>query len=260
LPIFDSLADPDLLADLSAEAEQAGWRGVFLWDHLRYRPPAVAATDPWTALAAIAVRTERILLGPMVTPLARRRPQVVARQLAALDHLSGGRVVFGAGLGMDSSGEEFRRFGEETDPVRRAAMLDEGLEVLTGLLSGHEVDYRGEHFTVDRVAYRPQPVQEHLPIWLAARWPNRRPLRRAARYDGVYVIDVTPADAAAAVAVIDEIRAGDLEGFDVVVHDRAGADPAPWRVAGATWLLTTFDPFAVTPAEVRSAIARGPST
>jgi alkanesulfonate monooxygenase SsuD/methylene tetrahydromethanopterin reductase-like flavin-dependent oxidoreductase (luciferase family) len=254
LPIFDQLADPALLADLAADAEDAGWDGVFLWDHLRYRAPAVSATDPWIALAAIAAQTSRIRLGPMVTPLARRRPQVVARQLVALDHLSAGRMVFGAGLGLDTSGEEFLRFGEETDPKRRGAMLDEGLDVLTGLLSGEELDHHGEHFTVDHVSYLPTPVHARLPIWLAARWPNRRPLRRAARYDGVYVIDITPLEVPAVFAAIEAERPRGLGAFDVVVHDKAGADPAPWRDAGATWLLTTFDAFTVTADEVRAAI------
>ena len=124
LPIFDGLADPRLLADLAATAEQAGWDGVFVWDHVVYRSPVRAATDPWIATAAMAARTERVALGPMVTPLARRRPQVVARQAVALDHLSGGRLVLGVGLGLDRSGGELSRFGEELDDRRRAAMLD----------------------------------------------------------------------------------------------------------------------------------------
>jgi alkanesulfonate monooxygenase SsuD/methylene tetrahydromethanopterin reductase-like flavin-dependent oxidoreductase (luciferase family) len=257
LPIFDELADPTLLAELAAEAESAGWDAVFLWDHLRYRAPARAATDPWIALAAIAARTERILLGPMVTPLARRRPQVVARQLVALDRLSSGRVVFGAGLGQDTSGEEFVRFGEETDARRRAEMLDEGLDVLTSLLAGDEVDHHGAHYTVAGIRFLPTPVAR-LPIWIAARWPNRRPLARAAAYDGVYVIEVTPADLPELIAVIAAARPEGLGDFDVVVHDVAGADPSPWQDAGATWLLTTFDAFTVTPGEVRAAIAGGP--
>jgi alkanesulfonate monooxygenase SsuD/methylene tetrahydromethanopterin reductase-like flavin-dependent oxidoreductase (luciferase family) len=260
LPIFDQLADPRLLADLAVAAEQAGWDGIFVWDHLRYRAPAKSATDPWVALAAMATRTERIHLGPMVTPIARRRPQVLARQLVALDQLSGGRVIFGAGLGQDTSGEEFVGFGEATDAKVRAAMLDEGLDVLTGLLSGELIDHHGEHFTAAATQFLPTPVKEHIPFWLAARWPNPRPLRRAARYDGVYVIEVTPADLPALIATIQAER-GLSNGtpFDVVVHDTATADPGPWRDAGATWLLTTFDPFTVTADEVRNAVTAGPA-
>jgi alkanesulfonate monooxygenase SsuD/methylene tetrahydromethanopterin reductase-like flavin-dependent oxidoreductase (luciferase family) len=258
LPIFDQLADPAVLADLAAQAEQVGWDAVFIWDHLRYRAPAQTATDPWIALAAMATRTDRVLLGPMVTPVARRRPQVLARQIVALDHLSGGRVVFGVGVGQDTSGDEFVGFGEQTDLRRRADLLDEGLEVITGLLSGEVVDHHGEHFTVAATSFLPTPVQAHLPIWVAARWPNRRPLRRAARYDGVYVIEITPAELPVLIDLINESRSDGLGDFDVVVNRRAGEDSKPWADAGATWLLTTFDAFTVTVDEVRATIAVGP--
>lgn len=259
LPIFDRLADPGLLADLAAEAEQAGWDAVFVWDHVVYRAPVVAATDPWIAMAAIATQTERVLLGPMVTPLARRRPQIVARQLVALDRLSNGRLVFGVGLGLDSSGEEFVRFGEDLDVRRRGERLDEGLDVLTGLLSGAPLDHRGRHFTAAGVQFQPTPVRGRLPIWVAARWPNRRPLRRAARFDGVFVIEVGPAELAAAVEVVAAERPGGLDGFDVVVDQLAAdADWAAMSSAGATWGLTTFDQFTVGPDEVRRVIAQGP--
>jgi alkanesulfonate monooxygenase SsuD/methylene tetrahydromethanopterin reductase-like flavin-dependent oxidoreductase (luciferase family) len=259
LPIFDQLADPILLAELAESAEAAGWDGVFIWDHLRYRAPATSATDPWIALAAMAARTERVLLGPMVTPLARRRPQVVARQVVALDHLSGGRVVLGVGVGQDTSGEEYVGFGEAIDTRRRADMLDEGLDVLTGLLSGERVDHHGEFYTATDTQFLPTPVQPHLPIWVAARWPNPRPLRRAARYDGVYAIDLTPSDLPQLIERVAASRDGDRVGFDVVVHRRANEAATPWADGGATWLLTTFDPFAVTAAAARAVIAEGPS-
>ena len=177
LPIFDELADPATLAGLAARAEGRGWDGVFLWDHVVYRAPVRSATDPWVALAAMAVATERVQIGPMVTPLARRRPWIVARQAVAIDRLSGGRFVLGLGLGLDSSGGELSRFGEEVDDRRRATMLDEGLELLTRLLAGETVAHRGEHYTVDDVTFLPTPARPGgMPIWLAARWPNRRPV------------------------------------------------------------------------------------
>jgi alkanesulfonate monooxygenase SsuD/methylene tetrahydromethanopterin reductase-like flavin-dependent oxidoreductase (luciferase family) len=254
LPIFDELADPIVLAGLAADAEAAGWDAVFVWDHVRYRAPTRSATDPWIAIAAMATRTERVLLGPMVTPLARRRPQIVARQLVALDQLSAGRMVLGVGVGLDGSGEEFSRFGEEPDVRRRADRLDESLEVLTGLLSGAEVDHRGETVTAAGVRFLPTPVQDRLPIWVAARWPNQRPLRRAARYDGLFVIDITAAQLPAAIAAAAAARPVDLPPLDIVVNAAAGKDPAPWAEAGATWHLTTFDPFTVRVDEVHAAI------
>jgi alkanesulfonate monooxygenase SsuD/methylene tetrahydromethanopterin reductase-like flavin-dependent oxidoreductase (luciferase family) len=256
LPIFDELADPVVLARLAVRAEEKGWDGVFLWDHVVYRPPIAAATDPWIALAAMAAATRRIELGPMVTPLARRRPWIVARQAVALDHLSGGRFVLGLGLGLDSSGGELSRFGEETDDRRRAAMLDEGLTVLAGLLAGERVDHHGEHYRVQDVQFLPRPVRQGgIPVWLAARWPNRRPVARALRHDGVFLIDTAdPADLTGIVA-----QAADLgRPFEVVVEGSPGDPVEAWAAAGATWWLTGFDAFTATVAAVEAAIDTGP--
>jgi alkanesulfonate monooxygenase SsuD/methylene tetrahydromethanopterin reductase-like flavin-dependent oxidoreductase (luciferase family) len=257
VPIFDELADPRALAELAAGAEAAGWDGFFVWDHVLYRPPTTSATDPWIALAAVATATERVAIGPMVTPLARRRPWIVARQAVALDHLSGGRFVLGLGLGLDASGNELSRFGEEVDDRRRAAMLDEGLVVLTRLLSGEEVVHHGERYDVE-ARFLPVPARPGgMPIWLAARWPNRRPVARALRHDGVFLIDT---DDPSTLAGIVEQAAALGRPFDVVVQHRDDhpADAAGWAGAGATWLLTTFDPFTVTLAQAGSAIAAGP--
>lgn len=256
LPIFDEMADPVTLARLAARAEARGWDGVFLWDHVLYRPPVAAVTDPWIALAAMAAATHRIEIGPMVTPLARRRPWIVARQAVALDHLSGGRLVLGLGLGLDSSGGELSRFGEETDDRRRARILDEGLDVLTALLSGEPVDHRGEHYRVDGVKFLPTPAREGgIPLWLAARWPNRRPVERALRHDGVFLIDTDdPADLAGIVA-----RAADLgRPFDVVVEGDPGTRVDAWEAAGATWWMASFDATAATVAAVERVVDAGP--
>ena len=162
-------------------AEAAGWDGFFVWDHLRYGERVSAIADVWTCCAAVAMRTERLLFGPMVTPLARRRPQVVAQQAASLAVLSGGRFVLGLGLGDDWVGE-FSAFGDEPDPVVRGRMLDEGLEVLT---AGRRPVDHAAHYPPGRPLARPE-----VPIWLAGRFGNRAPLRRAARHDGFFVIDL----------------------------------------------------------------------
>jgi alkanesulfonate monooxygenase SsuD/methylene tetrahydromethanopterin reductase-like flavin-dependent oxidoreductase (luciferase family) len=256
VPIFDELADPRVLAHLATAAEHAGWDGFFVWDHVVYREPVASATDPWIALAAIAAATTRIQLGPMVTPLARRRPWIVARQAVALDQLSDGRFVLGLGLGLDASGRELSRFGEELDDRRRAAMLDEGLEVLTGLLAGDPVDHRGEHYVVDAPPFLPGPVRAGgLPIWLAARWPNRRPVARALRHDGVFLIDTD--DPASLAGIVEQAAALDRP-FDIVVEGAPGGDVSGWEAAGATWWLAEFDPFTATPATVLAAIEAGP--
>jgi alkanesulfonate monooxygenase SsuD/methylene tetrahydromethanopterin reductase-like flavin-dependent oxidoreductase (luciferase family) len=258
LPPFGELADPRAVRDLAVEAEAAGWDGVFVWDHVDYRAPVEAVGDPWITIAAIAAATERVVTGPMVTPLARRRPHVVARELVALDLLSAGRLVFGVGLGLDGSGGELSRFGEETDDRRRAAMLDEGLDLVTGLLSGEHVDHAGEHYLARDARFLPPAVRGRMPIWVGAQWPHRRPLRRAARFDGVYALRLEPADVAELRAFVEPLRPGGLDGFDVVVEGEVGEDPSAWRAVGATWWLTTFDAFTVRADAVHAAITAGP--
>jgi alkanesulfonate monooxygenase SsuD/methylene tetrahydromethanopterin reductase-like flavin-dependent oxidoreductase (luciferase family) len=90
---FDELVEPRLLAELAVRAEARGWEGFFLWDHVAYRQPVRAVADPWVAMAAIACATERIRIGPLVTPLSRRRVQKLARETVTLDRLSGGRLT-----------------------------------------------------------------------------------------------------------------------------------------------------------------------
>jgi len=258
VPPFGPLAEPSLLGDLAALTEDAGWDGFFLWDHVVYRAPVTDVTDSWIGLAAAAMRTSRVVLGPLVTPLPRRRPQIVARQVVALDRLSNGRMVLGAGLGLDSSGRELSAFGEELDDRVRAAMLDESLEVVVALMRGQEVAFAGHHYRADGVRFLPGPVQPHVPIWLAARWPNRRPLRRAVRYDGVFEIDTAGATPAEVVELVASERGGDLEGFDVVVEGYTLDEAAAWAAAGATWWLQSFDAFTLTLDGVQRVIEEGP--
>jgi alkanesulfonate monooxygenase SsuD/methylene tetrahydromethanopterin reductase-like flavin-dependent oxidoreductase (luciferase family) len=256
VPIFGELADPGTLVDLAREAEQAGLDGFFVWDHLQYRSPVERVTDPWISLAAIATSTSTVAIGPMVTPLARRRPPVVARQVVALDHLSGGRVILGTGLGLDTSGGEFAPFGEESDLRTRAEMYDEALALLRDLLSGEPVTHRGRHYVVPSgVRFLPVPQQAKLPIWVGCRWPNRKPLQRALGQDGVFVIQIEPADLPDVVTFVREHRFRGLAEFDIVVDALASDSPERWADAGATWCLVTFDPFDVTVSEVRQAIS-----
>ncbi len=250
---FDALADPRLIGELGAVAEAAGWDGFFVWDHLQYGERVTAIADPWTCCAALAMRTERLKFGPMVTPLARRRPQVLARQAASLAVLSGGRFVLGLGLGDDWVGE-FSAFGDEPDPRVRGTMLDEGLGVLTAVLSGAPVDHVGEHYVARDVRFLPSPA---VPIWLAGRFGNRSPMRRAARHDGFFVIGLDrPSD-------LDEVTGGLAEhcpspGFEVVVDLRPEQDVAPWLDRGASWVLTRIGPFDINLDEVQRIIEAGP--
>lgn len=189
LPNVREYADPRLLVELAGEAEAAGWDGVFVWDHIaREEDPSIPATDPWIAMAGMAVATQRVRLGIMVTPLARRRPWKVAREAVALDALSGGRFTLGVGLGGGAQAE-FAAFGEPADPRVRSELLDEGLAVLDGLWSGEPFSFEGEHYRVSGAEFTPRAVQQpRVPVWVAGRWPNRRPFRRAARWDGVFPV------------------------------------------------------------------------
>lgn len=186
LPPHGDYGDPRRIADLAKEAEDAGWDGFFLWDHLTFmRGYTGPIIDPWIGLAAVACATDRIRLGPMVTPLARRRPSKVARETVTLDHLSNGRLILGVGLGYPRD-SEFEDFGEEGDDKVRADKLDEALDVIVGLWSGEPFSYSGKHFQVRECTFLPRPVQQpRIPIWIGGYWPNHRPFRRAARWDGV---------------------------------------------------------------------------
>ena len=229
VPNFGTFCDPMLVADLAARAESTGWDGWFLWDHVVHRLGDEPAVDPWITLAAIAMRTSRIRLGPMVTPIPRRRPWNVARQAATLDQLSSGRIVLGVGIGASGT-HEFDGFGEEEDLVTRGSMLDEGLEVIASLWAGEEMHHSGEHYTVEGVRFRPAPVQSPLPVWVAAVWPNRRPLRRAASWQGVVPLRLPGPEA------LEEVLSIIGPGKDVCV--KGDGHPArSWEEAGATWML-----------------------
>jgi alkanesulfonate monooxygenase SsuD/methylene tetrahydromethanopterin reductase-like flavin-dependent oxidoreductase (luciferase family) len=262
LPIFDELADPAIVARLSAEAEEAGWHGVFVWDHVRWREPVVDVADSWITLAAIASATERIRLGPMVTPLARRRPVKVARETATLDRLSGGRLTLGVGLGSDRFGSEFSITGEQLDDRRRAQMLDESLEILAAAWSGEPVHHRGEHYTVDGMRFLPRPVQRPgVPVWVAGYYGKPRPLRRAARHDGFFPVNLEgPDQLAEIVADLTALRGeAGKEPYDIVAELPPGGDPAPYAAVGATWWMVGFPWDAVSVDQVRAVIRDGPA-
>lgn len=259
VPPFDELADAAVCATLAAEGEEHGWDGFFVWDHTTYRAPVQAVADPWVVLSAVAAATRQVRIGPMVTPLPRRRPAEVVRQTATLDRLSQGRLVLGVGLGGDGS-RELSALGEQTDDRTRGAMLDEHLGVLAAAWTGEPVQHRGEHYVVDDVRFLPTPVQRPgPPVWVALRYGNRAPLRRAARYDGAFPIGVESPDQLAEVdAALRAERGDDARPFDLVVGGPPGTDPRPFADAGATWWTVSF-PVTTTVDTVRGVLREGPS-
>lgn len=257
VPNVGPFADPGLLVEIARRAEESGWDGFFVWDMLT---PALApagpphAVDPWVVLAAVAAVTSRLRIGPMITPVARRSPAKLARETTSLDHLSGGRLVFGAGLG-DKPEEEFAAFGGDPDPRVRAEMLDEGLAVLDGLWSGEPTTFAGRHFAVRETTFLPQPVQQpRIPVWVAGHWPYKRPIRRAARWDGMFPLgdqDLVPDDYRELMALVREDRE-DASGWDLAHAVRPGSPVLDeqaleeYAAVGVTWCLEMFSPRAGT--------------
>jgi alkanesulfonate monooxygenase SsuD/methylene tetrahydromethanopterin reductase-like flavin-dependent oxidoreductase (luciferase family) len=255
-------ADPRASVRVARAADAAGWDAVFVWDHLAFvwGPPA---GDPWVTLAAVASSTERIRIGTTVTPLARRRPHVVAQAVATLDLLSGGRVVFGAGLG--GSPREFGAFGESEDARVRAEKLDEGLDLVRRLWSGEEVRHHGRHYVVDGVTLAPLPLQKPLPIWIGG---NRRPsLRRAARWDGWVADSADPTgmtlssdDVRESIEVIHGARTADGPFEVAVLGESGGGEPAEYGAAGATWWLENVHDRRGSPEQMLALVEAGPPT
>jgi alkanesulfonate monooxygenase SsuD/methylene tetrahydromethanopterin reductase-like flavin-dependent oxidoreductase (luciferase family) len=242
-----NFAEPDRLLALARAVEEHDWDGFFLWDHVLVdRTNPVPISEPWTVLGAAALLTSRIRLGTLVTPVPRRRPWVLARQVTTVDHLSKGRAVLGVGLGVPPDAE-YAAFGEPADPTHHAALLDEGLGLLDAFWQGETVIHDGPHFHIDGVRMLPRPVQRpRVPIWAACSLPARAGVRRAARWDGIVPMyadattmrPATPDEVAAAVADIAALR-DSIEDVDVVVWAVApdAALRSAYADAGATWLI-----------------------
>lgn len=253
LPNFGPFGDARTIANLARDAEHAGWDGFFIWDHVA-RPQPLDNVDPWVAMAAIAMNTGTLKFGPMVTPLPRRRPWKLARETVSLDHLSNGRLILGVGIGSGRP-SEWDKLGEETDPKARGRMLDEGLNVLSGLWRGEPFNNHSQHYSVQDSQFLPRPAQEpRIPVWVGGEWPNKAPFRRAARWDGV--LPLLNANYNRVKQLQDTLsfvneRREDNRPYDVVHigiatpgddRTRAAEMVAPYAEAGATWWFEPIDP------------------
>ena len=269
LPNFGDYGDPQLLAELAGEAEDHGWDGFFMWDHI-IAPDAMPVADTTVALAAIALKTRHIRFGPMVIPLPRRSPWKVAREAVTLDHLSNGRLILGIGLGGDWFAE-LSTFGLPLNDVMRAEQLDEGLAILAALMSGEEATHQGKHYTIKSTRFFPVPIQKRIPIWIAATWPRPRPFRRAAKYDGVAPIS-PDLETDLSVGQMHEVRTliaknrRSAAPFDIIQfgitagrsREKDADKVAAFAEAGATWWLEAPSPWKSTIAQVRERIRFGP--
>jgi len=249
--------DADEVSGLAAEAEAAGWDGVFIADAIDIGMPNSAPLpwfDPWIVLAAMAMRTERIRIGTMITPVPRRRPWKLARETVTLDHLSNGRLIFGAGLGAAEHDGGFFKVGEETDIKVRAQRLDEGLAILAGLWSGKPFSFSGEHYRVEEMTMLPPPAQSpRIPVWIPGVWTKEKSMRRALQWDGIIpqryksMERVTPAEVRELKQFVDE-RRSETTPFDIVVggatpganRKRAAKTVRQFAEAGATWWLESL--------------------
>ncbi len=267
--------DLHTLIELANEAEEAGWDGVFYWDGICIEGVG-PMYDPWVVLAAMAMRTKRVRIGAVLTPVSRRRPWKLARETVSLDLLSHGRLILPVGLGALEDGG-FAKVGEETDRKIRAQLLDEGLEILTGLWSGQPFSFHGQHYHVEEMTFLPPPVQSpRIPIWVVGVWPRMKSMQRVLRYDGLLPAkinadgspgEVTPADILAMKAYIAEHR-NQTTPFDIVWegetpgdnHEQAVSIVRPWAEAGTTWWMESRwgYPMTVRLDEVRTRIRQGP--
>jgi len=253
VPNFGEFAEPEIFASVARQAEDAGWDALLVWDHVvGEKDLHWEIADPWVLLTAAALATRRIRLGTAITPVARRRTAKLAREVTTLDRLTRGRMILGAGLGAPVA-DEYGSFGDTTDVRVLAERLDEGLHALDLLWSGARVTYRGNQIVLDDVAFLPTPVQRpRVPIWVGGFWPNKAPMRRAARWDGAIPCmagfeAARPPDVHEVSDLVTFLRRCRAENgladvpFDIVVGGMSPAGPAgrdltgPLADLGVTW-------------------------
>ncbi len=260
MPPIGPFSDPNTLSDLAVDAEKAGWDGFFIWDHNIYfsphepKVPMHPFVDPWIALAAIAVKTSRVKLGPMITSLARRRPWKVARETVSLDLLSHGRLIMGVGLGAPAD-LDFGVFGEETDDKLRARKMDEGLAILDGLWSGEPFSFHGEFYNMSEVQFLPKPVQApRIPVWIGGGWNTPAAARRGAKWDGFFPQKwrhlLSPDEWRDIIDRVNQSRTSDTP-IDFIQSGRTPGENrtqaveivAPFVEMGLTWWVEHIDPW-----------------
>lgn len=267
---FGESSDPRFLSELASEAEDNGWDGFFLTDTIMFqRDGKEPFTDCLTTLAAIAVNTKHIRIGTTIAALPRRPPWLVAREAVTIDHLSGGRLTLGVGLG-DPPGPEFQAFGEESGPKIRSEKLDEALAIITGLWTGREFSYQGKHYHIDKARFLPTPRQEpHIPIWIGGSWPNKPPFRRAAQWDGIIpvkdqgTLKLEPTDLPGIMAYIRKHCTRNTP-FDTVIIGNGNTEEEietrrkQYEQQGITWWLKFLPRYRNSPREMLEQVRKGP--
>jgi alkanesulfonate monooxygenase SsuD/methylene tetrahydromethanopterin reductase-like flavin-dependent oxidoreductase (luciferase family) len=261
--------NPQDYIDLAILSENNGWDGFFLWDHVFLSSNKTQPfLDPWIILSAVAVKTKRIKLGTTVTPLARRRPWIIAKEVSTLDRLSKGRMILGVGLGIDS---DFSNFGENTDLLIRSKKLDESLHILKGLWANKPFTFKGKFFNIKEVEFLPKPFQEKIPIWVGGNWPNKKPFQRAAQYDGVFPLKAGSEDALSPneyreiIKYINQYRSS-FDSYDIIkpiiTTDIEKEDDWSFKNnflnIGITWFVELIWPRRDSLENIKKIISRGP--
>ena len=267
---FGESSDLRTLVELGIEAEGAGWNGFFLTDAVMYHTDGhEPTTDTFTALAAIASKTNHVRLGTSVAVLPRRLPWQVAKETAVIDQLSNGRLILGVGIGGEVE-VEFGKFGQETSLRILGEKLDESLDIITGLWSGKEFSYHGKHYQIDRARFTPTPIQQpRVPIWIGGSWPNKPPFRRAARWDGSIpikhekTVNLEPSDLLEIRAFVNKYRKNTGR-FDIAV---IGNGPSVEKIEsrrleyerqGITWWLKYLPTYRNSVKEMHEQVKEGP--
>jgi F420-dependent oxidoreductase-like protein len=179
----------DVLA-IALDAERAGFTRLWVSDHLFLDANAVSTDclEAWTLLAALAVRTERIRIGPMVTAQSYRNPALLAKIAAGVDVMSKGRLDFGLGAGWKDV--EYRAYGYEfPDAPTRVTQMIETLEICTRMWKEERATYQGKHYRIENALCSPKPMQKPLPIWIGGSKP--RVMRAAAKFGHAFNITVS---------------------------------------------------------------------
>lgn len=261
------------IGDLTEQAETAGWDGLFISDAMAISAkgfPDFDFFDPWVGLAVMATHSERIRIGTIITPVPRRRPWKLARETLSIDHLSNGRLILGVGLGAAEHDGGFFKVGEPMDIKVRAQKLDEGLAILTGLWTGKQFSFTGEHYQVQEMTMLPQAVQSpRIPIWVPGVWQKPKSMERALRWDGIIpqkhksMTRMTASEIRELKQFVDEHRE-QKSPFDIIAggqtsgsnRKQAVKKVQPYIRAGATWWLESMMTFSFD--DLRARIKQGP--
>jgi alkanesulfonate monooxygenase SsuD/methylene tetrahydromethanopterin reductase-like flavin-dependent oxidoreductase (luciferase family) len=258
--------DPQDYIDLAILSENNGWDGFFLWDHIFLSSDKTQPfLDPWIILSAVAVKTKRIKLGTTITPLARRRPWIIAKEVSTLDRLSKGRMILGVGLGIDC---DFSVFGENTDRLIRSEKLDESLHILKGLWANKPFTFKGKHYNIKEADFFPKPFQEKIPIWVGGTWPIKKPFQRAAQYDGVFPLkagedSLSPNDYKEIIKYIDKYRSSS-DSYDIIksIYSTGIKEEDEWindyLNVGITWFVEAIWPGRGSLDDFKKIVSRGP--